>query len=144
MLNQTFLAITIFLQFALALLDHIITGVLAKGLPPDGRFHAYSLSIILVLIPFAALAAFTEQIPLIACLKVWTIFLLWVGGGLDWIYFLAGGELPSWNFVWHWMPKIIPTVSFGKLTFTHPTTFHWGLYTAFMWIPNIFCWGLVL
>jgi hypothetical protein len=144
MLPQTFLGIIVFLQFSLALLDHMVTGVLAKGLPPDGRFHAYSLSMLLVIVCFCALVVFTEPNIQFAVLKVWTVLLTWVGGVLDWFYFLIDGKIPEYNFVWHWMPKIIPVITHGRLSFEHPTTVHWGIYTAVMWIPNIICWSVLL
>jgi hypothetical protein len=144
MLHQTFIAIVIFYQFVLALRDHIVTGVLAKGLPPDRRFHAYCLITTLEVTAFAALAAFTEPNTFNAILKAWTVYLTWFGGSLDWIYFIAAGGIPEWNFRWYWMPKIFPYITHGRITFDHPTTKHWAAYTAIMWIPNMICWTLVL
>lgn len=131
MLHQSFLAIVIFYQFALALRDYMVTGVLAKGLPPDGRFHAYCLVTSLEVAAFAALAAFSEPLWIVAALKAWTVGLTWFGGGLDWIYFVAKGDIPAWDKVWHWIPF-------------RPTTFKWLLWTLFCWVPTIFCWAILL
>jgi hypothetical protein len=144
MLHQTFLAIIIWLQFTLALLDHMITNGFAKGLPPDdGRFHAYVLTITLLLLPFAALAYFTEPTPTTALLKAWTVMLTWFGGFLDWIYFIAKTVLPLPDKKWRWMPKIFPRLKDGVLLFDYPTNREWAIYTVAMWLPNIICWIIV-
>ena len=144
MLHQTFLAIIIFYQFALALRDYIITGVLAKGLPPDGRFHAYVLVTTLEVTALAALAAFTELTWQLQLLKAWTVYLVWFGGALDWIYFLAIGTIPDANRIWHWIPKIVLRLTGNRITFEHPNTLHWLIYTVTMWAPCIICWSLIL
>jgi len=145
MLHQTFLGIIIFLQFTLALLDHMITNGFAKGLPPDdGRFHAYVLVISLLLAPFAALAFFTEPNTFIGLLKVWTVYLTWVGGGLDWIYFIAKTALPLPDKEWCWMPRIFLRKKNNQWVLDFPTNREWALYTVCMWLPNIICWAVVM
>jgi len=149
MMHQTFLLIIACYQLILAGRDFTVTGILAKGLPADWRFHTYCIVTTLEVTVLAALAAFTEPSTSIAALKAWTIFLCWIGGALDWIYFalrklVHNEEMPEWNFVWFWMPRIFPYITHGKITFDHPTTKHWAVYTALMWIPNILVWTMVL
>lgn len=144
MLHQTFLAIVIFYQFTLALRDYIITGVLAKGLPPDGRFHAYVLVTTLEVTAIAFALALSGPVGTVFALKLWTVYLCWFGGGLDWIYFIAIGTIPDANKIWYWMPRIVPFLSKGKLTFEHPTTTNWTVYTALMWVPCMICWTITL
>ena len=144
MLHQTFLAIVIFYQFALALRDHLITGILAKGLPPDGKFHAYCIITTLEVTVVAVSLSLYEPLGLISILKAVTVYLTWFGGGLDWIYFIAKGEIPEWNFVWHWMPAIALKISRGRITFEHPTTKSWAIWTGICWVPTIICWAITL
>jgi len=149
MLHQTFLLIIVCYQLILAARDFTVTGILAKGLPPDWRFHTYCIVTTLEVTVLATLAALTEPNVLVAALKAWTIYLCWIGGSLDWIYFLlrlfvTNVPMPEWNFVWHWMPRLFPYITKDKITFDHPTTRHWAVYTALMWIPNIACWIMVL
>jgi len=143
-LHQTFLAIIIFYQFALALRDYVVTGVLAKGLPPDGRFLAYVLVTTLEVTAIAFGLALSSPLGWIFILKLWTVYLCWFGGGLDWIYFIAIGTIPEANKIWYWMPKIVPTLTRGRVTFEHPTTKNWATFTALMWVPNLICWIYVL
>jgi hypothetical protein len=144
MLHQTFIGLIILLQFTLALLDHLFTNGFAKDLPPDdGRFHAYVLVITMLLIPTAGLAYFTEPNQTVAIVKVWTVYLTWFGGLLDWIYFIAKTALPLPNKKWTWMPKIFPRLENGVLLFDYPTNREWAIYTICMWLPNIVAWVLI-
>ena len=144
MLHSTFIAIVIFYQFALALRDYMITGVLAKGQAADGKFLAYVLVTTLEVSAIAFALALNSPFGWIFVLKLWTVYLCWFGGALDWIYFIAIGTIPEANKVWFWMPKIVPTLTKNRLTFEHPTTTNWTVYTALMWVPNLICWGIVL
>jgi len=131
-LPQSFLLLVIVYLFALSLRDYMVTGVLAKGLEPDGRFHAYVLVTSLEVLTWATYALISEPIPsFIGALKFVTVLACWVGGPLDWIYFIAKGEIPAWDHVWHWMP--------GK-----PKTWQWGIWTL-CWLVGLgICWSAVL
>lgn len=149
MLDQTFILIIICYQVILAGRDFVVTGILAKKLPPDWRFHVYCIVTTLEVTIVAVFSALSASEPLIMALRAWTAYLTWIGGGLDWIYFalrqlITSVPMPEWNFVWHWMPRIFPYITRGRITLDHPTTKHWAAYTALMWIPNVVCWSYVL
>jgi len=148
-LHQIFLAIIACYQLILAGRDFVVTGILAKGLPPDWRFHTYCIITTLEVTVLAAFAVLTEPNVSVAVLKAWTVYLCWIGGALDWIYFLlrlfvTNVPMPEWTFIWHWMPQIFPYITHGKITFDHPTTKHWIAYTCLMWVPNLICWTILL
>ena len=155
MQHTTFLALIIAYQLTLTARDFTVTGLLAKGAPPDWKFHIYCIATTLEAAILATLAAFTEPNTLTAALKAWTVMLCWTGGALDWIYFglaklaktLTGREvpeIPEWEGKWFWMPKIFPYITRGRISFSHPTTKHWAAYTALMCTPNLICWTLIL
>ena len=129
---QSFLVLAVAYLFFLSLRDYMVTGVLAKGLPPDGRFHAYVLMTTGEVLCFATYTLISEPIPsYIGFLKFLTIIGCWVGGWLDFIYFVAKGAIPEWNMVWHWMP--------GK-----PTTTQWALWATGWLFTIIGLWTPVL
>ena len=137
-----FLFIVAVYQFFLAGRDHMVTGVLAKGLPPDNRFLAYVLwtageNMATALLALSYGAQFSMAT---AVLMFCTIIACWYGGLLDFLYFMVGGEIPAGNFVWHWMPKIAVKVSNGKISFEHPNTEQWAVWTLLWWIPLTVGW----
>lgn len=149
-MNPTpFFLIILFYQTILATRDFTVTGIIAKGLPPDWRFHTYAIATTLEVTVFATYAFITEPVTVFAVLKAWTILLCWIGGLLDWIYFainklVHNENMPSWDIIWYWMPKIFPCITKGKITLNHPTTRHWLIYTVIMWGANITAWTITL
>jgi len=149
MLPQTFLALIIVYQLALAARDFTVTGLMARGQPADWKFYSYCIVTTIEVTALAALAALTEPNTLIAALKAWTVMLCWIGGVLDWIYFglrklVSNEDFPKITMSWFWMPAIFPYITHEKITFSHPTTKHWIVYTALMWTPCIIGWIIVL
>lgn len=123
--------ITLLYLFALSGRDYMVTGVLAQHLPPDGRFLAYVLWTSLENQAFALLALSTEKIKSpIGVLKYLTITACWIGGWLDFIYFMIKGAIPEWSMIWHWMPF-------------HPTTEAWAIYAACWLIGIVAAWGIL-
>lgn len=102
--HWSFLFVTLLYLFALSGLDQQVTGVLAKGLKPKGKFHSYVLWHTMLNQSVAFLAVTTEPNLTIAVLKYVTVTWCWVGGTLDFLYFMMQGEIPEPEKVWHWMP----------------------------------------
>lgn len=147
-----FLFIVIIYQIVLAGRDFIVTGILATHCPPDWRFHLYVLVTTAEVLILASVFALNEPNLLVSLLKFWTVTLTWIGGILDWLYFLFAKlaktftkldvpNIPNWGTVWHWMPPIFIYITRGKVSFDHPTTKHWVAYTLLMWIPLLVGWA---
>ena len=138
-----FAFIVLLYQVFLAGRDHMVTGILCKGLPPDNRFLSYVLWTSGENISMGILASMAGINTITSLLMFITIIACWYGGLLDFLYFMILGEIPQGNFVWHWMPKIVAKVTNGKITFEHPTTEQWFVWTCIWWIPMIISWVLV-
>ena len=122
-----FLFILLGLLFFLTGIDHMVTGVLAIGLPPDGRFTAYALWVTGFMVFVALLGAGSAMTGRLAILQFVSVLWCWVGGSLDFIYFMMKGEIPEWNKVWTWMPG-------------NPTTTKWGLWALGTLVAMIIAW----
>lgn len=118
-------------QISLAGRDYMVTGILAEGLPPDGRFRAYVLWTSGEVIAVSGISGYLGTLStgsiLTGLLMLITILACWFGGLLDWIYFMIKGNIPEWNYKWHWMPY-------------SPKTWQWIVWTCLWWIPIMICW----
>jgi hypothetical protein len=87
--------------------DRVVTGKINPNVKPE-IFHAYVLwqsilnqSVAAMATGFSALLGFSiSRLVLIYATVSWC----WFGGGLDFVYFAMGGEMPHIDKIWHWMP----------------------------------------
>lgn len=128
-----FLFTIVLYQFALAGLDRMVTGVIDPGI--HGRiFLAYCLWHTLMNQAIACMGGlltltFTGDVLLSLAIYI-TITWCWVGGTLDFLYFMMRGEIPEWSHIWTWFPF-------------DPKTWHVAVY-AFCWLMGItIMWGLI-
>ena len=129
--HWSFIFISLLYLFALSGLDQQVTGVLAKGLKPKGKFLSYVLWHTMMNQAVALGFALSEPVLLVAALKYVTIVWCWIGGSLDFLYFMMQGEIPEPEKVWHWMPF-------------KPRTWQFAIY-ALAWLTVIIAsWILVL
>ena len=111
-------------------LDHMVTGVLAEGLPPDGTFQSYALWVT-GLVFFVGMAfANSAPTPRLQLLHFVSVLWTWVGGSLDFLYFMMRGEIPAYNKVWTWIPG-------------NPTTAKWALWAFGTLVALITVWATV-
>ena len=135
-----FLFILLLYQVFLTGRDWMVTGVLAKGLPPDNRFLTYVLWTSGENLAMALMAFSLGSSLIMSILMFLSILACWYGGLLDFLYFMIKGEIPQGNKVWVWMPKIVAKVTGGKITFEHPNTEQWVIWMLLWWIPITIAW----
>ena len=118
----------IILLFGWAGIDRMMTGVVKPDIETN-VFRVYVLWFTLINQAVAYLVSstyyYTSVNPsYIVALLMWiTITWTWIGGSLDFIYWMMAGRLPDFNEVLWWMPF-------------SPKLWQWGIY-ALCWIVGL-------
>jgi len=125
-----FLTYIILYLVALTGLDRMVTGVIK----PDVKrqvFLAYVMWHTLMNQAVALIATLGAPTLTLAIAMYVTVVWCWVGGTLDFLYFMMKGEIPEWGMVWGWMPFKLRTWQFA-------------IY-ALCWLVAIVClWGYII
>lgn len=131
-----FLFCVILYLFALTGVDHMITGVIKPDI--DKRiFLAYGLWQTLLNQATALFAPlqYWNSNPnpsvFLAVLMYVTVVWCWVGGALDFLYFMMKGYILEPNVVWYWMPF-------------KPKTWQFAIYSLIWLIIIVTSWIYVL
>lgn len=140
-----FFAFYIAYLFWLSLRDYTVTGLLAKGCPPDGKFHAYALCTTGEVFAVAMWSMAHAPFPSLTGFAMFaTVLMGWLGGWLDFIYWVAAGGIPDENRVWTWIPKIFPKLVGSDLVFDHPTTKQYAAWAAGWLLVDGLLWLAVM
>jgi len=130
MIVWQFLTYVVIYLFGLTAVDRMVTGKLRTDIHGE-EFHAYVFAHFLMNQAVALIATLGAPTLLVAVAMYITVVWCWVGGALDFLYFMMRGYIPEWRIVWTWMPF-------------KPRTWQFAIY-AFVWLLAIVClWGYII
>lgn len=129
----------LFLLITTTQVDHQV-NIMTGGMPMGGVFICYALSMTLLNQAIAVSVTIMYWIHSLARSKfkafliyVTTVW-VWIGGALDFLFFMMKGYIPEGNQVWHWMPFYW----FLKIEWT---TLHQAIYTIVFLVVLIIAWS---
>jgi hypothetical protein len=126
----------IVLQVAFAGLDRMMTGVVKPNIERQ-TFLTYVLWFTLTnqavayLVTSTYWSATVTPNPIVAALIWITVTWTWIGGTLDFLYWMMAGRVPEWEKVLWWMPL-------------KPKLWQWGIYTICWLITLTATWNLLI